>query len=337
MFLLERRGTVVDESHFLESIRREPRDVSLRQVYADWLEEQGDVRAEFVRLQVERSELSFDDDPDGRLVPLCDRMMALRSEIDGAWLAELEQPGMLIGNPTPYAATWWSAGVPGYMEADGTYDRFPYERLPALAPERDGAFEWLSPAEDARTSELESASARLERALTNESERLSADGFTMPAELASLVAAMRTRNPPPSCTGCYVNLGPSTPCPVLPRVRLVPFYFDSQYCLAWYAAVHESGGHYVVCTYPGYFDPVDPEEPPDRIEDEIHFVATSVETFLHRWQIENELWEYGAFEAWENRVEEGADPPPYLPRTKPELSAEQRSYLEALRPADDWT
>jgi uncharacterized protein (TIGR02996 family) len=40
----------VDEEAFLEAIRAEPGDDTLRLVYADWLEEQGDPRAAYLRL-----------------------------------------------------------------------------------------------------------------------------------------------------------------------------------------------------------------------------------------------------------------------------------------------
>jgi uncharacterized protein (TIGR02996 family) len=39
-----------DEAHFLEAIASDPTD-DTRQVYADWLEERGDPRAEYVRLE----------------------------------------------------------------------------------------------------------------------------------------------------------------------------------------------------------------------------------------------------------------------------------------------
>lgn len=43
-----------ERQHFMDAIVASPNDDAPRLVYADWLEEQGDPRAEFIRLQVER-------------------------------------------------------------------------------------------------------------------------------------------------------------------------------------------------------------------------------------------------------------------------------------------
>jgi uncharacterized protein (TIGR02996 family) len=42
---------MADDSQFLAAIAADPRDAALRQVYADWLEERGDPRGEFIRLE----------------------------------------------------------------------------------------------------------------------------------------------------------------------------------------------------------------------------------------------------------------------------------------------
>jgi uncharacterized protein (TIGR02996 family) len=49
------------ELGFLETIRSNPRDDSPRLIYADWLEEQGNPRGEFIRLQCAMAGLSEDD------------------------------------------------------------------------------------------------------------------------------------------------------------------------------------------------------------------------------------------------------------------------------------
>lgn len=42
-----------DEDAFRRAIRAAPGDTTVKLVYADWLQDRGDARAEFVRLQVE--------------------------------------------------------------------------------------------------------------------------------------------------------------------------------------------------------------------------------------------------------------------------------------------
>jgi uncharacterized protein (TIGR02996 family) len=45
-----------DEAAFLEAIREDPNDDAARLVYADWLEEQGDSRCEYLRLEYRLSQ-----------------------------------------------------------------------------------------------------------------------------------------------------------------------------------------------------------------------------------------------------------------------------------------
>jgi uncharacterized protein (TIGR02996 family) len=42
---------LVEEDGFIESVREAPHDEDIRLIYADWLEERGDLRAEFLRIE----------------------------------------------------------------------------------------------------------------------------------------------------------------------------------------------------------------------------------------------------------------------------------------------
>src|SRR5688572_20050324 len=53
---------MASDDDFLRAILEDPGDDSLRLVYADWLEERGDPRGEFIRVQVELARMA-DDDP----------------------------------------------------------------------------------------------------------------------------------------------------------------------------------------------------------------------------------------------------------------------------------
>jgi uncharacterized protein (TIGR02996 family) len=68
---------------FLRAIKDEPEDDTPRLVLADWLEEQGDPRGEFVRLQVERARLA-EEDP--RRKCLAARERQLLDEHAAAWV-----------------------------------------------------------------------------------------------------------------------------------------------------------------------------------------------------------------------------------------------------------
>lgn len=66
-----------DEAAFLAAIAAAPGDPTPRLVYADWLEERGDPRAEFIRLQ-------------HQLADLLDRLPQLRGGFDLEWVRSVE-------------------------------------------------------------------------------------------------------------------------------------------------------------------------------------------------------------------------------------------------------
>lgn len=67
-----------DDALFLGRIKAAPDDDNLRQVYADWLEERGDVRGEYLRLDHQLSQ-----------IPL--RLAQLAEKIDPAWIASVSR------------------------------------------------------------------------------------------------------------------------------------------------------------------------------------------------------------------------------------------------------
>jgi uncharacterized protein (TIGR02996 family) len=72
----------MNEEAFLAAIAEEPVDDTHRLVYADWLEERGDLRAEYIRLRLKLRE------PRGRKRILA-RIEELTPEIDGEWRRRL--------------------------------------------------------------------------------------------------------------------------------------------------------------------------------------------------------------------------------------------------------
>ncbi len=80
-----------DEQSFLAEIQANPEDLSLRLVYADWLEEQGDARSEYLRVDVEfhrsiRLLSSFDEAADRDIKKLRARLKRLSKKFDADWL-----------------------------------------------------------------------------------------------------------------------------------------------------------------------------------------------------------------------------------------------------------
>jgi uncharacterized protein (TIGR02996 family) len=78
-----------DEEAFLRAIGEAPADHTIRLVFADWLEERNDPRAELVRVQVRLRELPLAE----RLTSdLRARAKALRTGFPEYWLARLDPP-----------------------------------------------------------------------------------------------------------------------------------------------------------------------------------------------------------------------------------------------------
>jgi uncharacterized protein (TIGR02996 family) len=84
------------EEAFLRAISAAPDDSTVRLVYADWLEDRGDPRAEFVRLQVRLREVAAEDPSRPRLRA---REQELRAGCPAYWLAKLDPPvWSVVGN-----------------------------------------------------------------------------------------------------------------------------------------------------------------------------------------------------------------------------------------------
>jgi uncharacterized protein (TIGR02996 family) len=66
-----------DEAAFLSAIEAAPADALPRLVYADWLEERGDSRAEFIRLQQQ-------------LADVLARLQHVRAGLDAKWVQAIE-------------------------------------------------------------------------------------------------------------------------------------------------------------------------------------------------------------------------------------------------------
>jgi uncharacterized protein (TIGR02996 family) len=77
-----------DETPFIQAVQAAPGDKALLLIYADWLEERGDPRADFLRIRVALGRLS---PTDKQFRALWSRLRRLRSGIDPAWLAVLDR------------------------------------------------------------------------------------------------------------------------------------------------------------------------------------------------------------------------------------------------------
>jgi uncharacterized protein (TIGR02996 family) len=78
---------MTDAQALLHAVCADPDNLTLRLIYADFLEDQGDPRAEFIRVQCELAGL--DEDDDGRTA-LEERELALLNKHGSAWVNQLE-------------------------------------------------------------------------------------------------------------------------------------------------------------------------------------------------------------------------------------------------------
>jgi uncharacterized protein (TIGR02996 family) len=76
------------EEALLREVVANPHDPTIRLVYADWLEEQGDPRAEFLRLEAELTTMPEDD---SRYAPSFARLRQLWKTLDRDWLAQVNR------------------------------------------------------------------------------------------------------------------------------------------------------------------------------------------------------------------------------------------------------
>ncbi len=74
----------MNDSDFLRDLTADPHDDALRTVYADWLEERGDLRGEYLRLELDLAGLERSDP---LYVPREERLRTLRLDLNEAWLA----------------------------------------------------------------------------------------------------------------------------------------------------------------------------------------------------------------------------------------------------------
>jgi uncharacterized protein (TIGR02996 family) len=110
----------MDEEVFITAIRNAPRDDATRLVYADWLDEQGDVRGEWLRVGVRLRQLLWHDARE----PMAAKLR---------WLREVVAHKRRLRELRPFIPEAWALRVEhGYIEychGVGCRDRCPRDWL----------------------------------------------------------------------------------------------------------------------------------------------------------------------------------------------------------------
>lgn len=273
-----------DHQTFLCAIVAKPRDETTLLVYADWLEEQRDARAEYLRNQVEFRRSRSED--------LRRRLITNYPYEHLAWTATLEQAGAIEANLTNFEFAWWGTGIEPARESTGTYHQFKYHDQPPLPVETfDGSFGWL------RQSELVSSysSGSKWKAFCNEKRT---EGYFVPKEFETFLSDNDLPGRIKSCTDNYFQ----SPEPDHYESAewedglFVTFYADSQYCVLWGILLPREPGRYapILAGPPDFLFPGIWGEPEEEDEEYAPgkpvLAASQLEQFLFRWWIENEIW-----------------------------------------------
>jgi uncharacterized protein (TIGR02996 family) len=276
-----------EDDAFIKAIVASPTDDASRLVYADWLEERGDARGEYLRVELA---LAAARRQRVRSQALRKRLQELRAEIKPSWLAIFDQPGVLRANPTPFPAGWWSEELEGYREGDGTYDLYRYESLPPLPIKSLGrGFQWLN---EGQRKRKQPARQRKHKKLDRLAAQATEAGLTLPREFREFMGNRALQRRVRSCTDCYFNWPRRiVESPAGEEGHLVRFYSDSQGCFHWYLYLTPHKYHCVVGSggfFGGYEGRL--EEDWEDESGDFWFCAPSFQAFVYRYWIENEIW-----------------------------------------------
>ena len=302
---------MANDEAFIRAIAADPSSDSTRLVYADWLEEHGNIpAADYLRTEADLAKLP----PESPEAPrLRNRLWQAWTTVDPKWLLTFTQPRMLRANPTPFPSAWMNFDLGSLREEEGTYGTWPYDSVPALPiDELRGEFQYLK----ARRPRAGRGAAGYRRELERMLADAAAKGVRLPEAFIKFMSNRALHSTFRSVTDCYWTL-PDEYSPIRANPTgegmHVHFYCDSQSCLLWDLYVHSSGGHCVIARWLDYFEP----EPPDPDDDQppdtgpgAWFVAPSFEAFVYRVWVENQIWYIENADFLRSR---GERPPPITP------------------------
>lgn len=194
-----------------------------------------------------------------------------------------------------FSAAWCATGLGEYRDCRGTYEWYPYDSLPPLAPSCcTGAFQWLG-----RAGELLAANvARINDLATD----LMVSGLVLPQDFVTFQTRSNLHSVLDwvSVTGCWTDISMPLPSPVDPGAFLVRFLRDQQDCVFWYLYLRPLAAPFVVCSEIDYEQ--EREAGHDGLPaatglDDAHgqrvpirWCAPSFEEFAYRFWVENRLW-----------------------------------------------
>src|SRR5262245_6313595 len=221
-----------DDRAFLASLVGNPKDDAPWLVYADWLDERGDPRGEYLRLV---HDLAIRPDPDRRR-----RLNAVRPTLPREWLVVVEQPAILRANSTAYWPLWFGFGLGDLRRFDSINVGFQYSSLPCVPSDWVAGFEyWLARmadgivpvdvnADDPRALAWALYDQQWQVAIPCLSIEVRDFGLTLPDHFIAFISDNRHfRLSQSPMGGSYYPPGRIEPAPQCPEAGLVRFFSDS--------------------------------------------------------------------------------------------------------------
>lgn len=262
-----------------DAVLKSPEDANAKEVYADWLEEHGDDRSAFLRLQNRFSEAPTPE--------LKQQLIQAWPARHADWVGLLEQAGAIEANLSDYEFDWWGTGIGDARQSGGTYEQFRHTDLPPLPVEQfKGSFDWLPITPPDRNGYEDGEEWSLM------CDKLSESGYHVPPEFRRFMSNDAMKASIKSCTDNYFT-GPKQEPPTQKSDSvLLTFYADSQYCVIWAIELPREPSRYapIIAGTPGSILPHEAAEEADEEDGDPVVAASSFEAFIYRWWIENEIW-----------------------------------------------
>jgi hypothetical protein len=192
-----------------------------------------------------------------------------------------------------FSAAWCATDLGEYRACHGTYEWYPYESLPPLAPSCcTGAFQWVGGVGELLAENV----AKLKDLATD----LMASGLVLPQDFVTFQTRSNLRGllDSVSVTGCWTDISAPLASPVDPGAFLVRFLRDQQDCVIWYLYLRPLAAPFVVCSGIDYeYEARGDERRAGTARGDAHgqlvpirWCAPSFEEFACRFWIENRLW-----------------------------------------------
>jgi hypothetical protein len=202
---------------------------------------------------------------------------------------------------SPFPCHWWGIGLEivglGDVRPDqATYGRFDFERLPRLPFELHGDFSWLYASPPHAHHIGQERAVENSRAFANLRTFAAGSGVVLPQSFLQFIGTPSLHERVRSNTDCFLDL--CSELVPLPNVggHVVRFLADSQACVFWYLYLTPDASDHAVVSTPAFYGTAS-EQWQDEVSEgsEIVFSAESIETFIGRFWLENEIW-FSAYE-----------------------------------------